>query len=206
MARTPDPGDMSTPTITTGQAGADTGAPRGHVFSLTGAADAANTSKRTLLRRIDQLTEHGAHRGEDGNWSIPLSALLAAGFRVNAPRTGDDTTAAPVTAPPTRTPAPGTGADLDQLRTELSDLRGTVAELEKRAAVAEAEKRAAELLAAERLARVEDLRTAMRQLEQKPAGVVSGTSTRDRSEPVQTVAEPSKPYRMPMWRRILLGL
>lgn len=173
---------LETPTARTS---ATPGTPTGAVLSLTQAAETCDTSKRTLLRRIDVLAEHGATKTADGAWQIPIAALFAAGFRPGAPRTGEVADPAPRHADPAATTAPGT-ADVDQLRTEVTELRGTVA-------VLEAEKRAAESLAVERLHRVEDLKAALRQLEAKPA------------EPV-VYTEPLTPYRMPLWRRILLGV
>ena len=121
----------------------------GHRFSLTAAAQATATSKRTLLRHMDALARHGATKDSTGAWSIPLASLLACGFTVNAPRT-DDT--APEHAPPS---APGAPADLTALRTEVAALRAELLDAEHRAAIAAEQRNAALALAAERAAHVD---------------------------------------------------
>lgn len=135
----------------------DTGA-RGHRFTLTAAADACNTSKRTLLRHADDLTRHGATKDPEGRWSIPISALLASGFRPNAPRTDG-------TEHPARLRAPD---DTDTLRAELQRVRAELVDAQHRAALAEAQRHAAEVLATERAEHVASLRAALRQLTAAP--------------------------------------
>jgi hypothetical protein len=117
------------------------GAPSGHLFTATEAAEATGTSKRTILRRIDALIEHGAHRGEDGTWRIPIGALFAVGFRINAPRHEADETVE-IPAPEPATPAaPRATGDAEALAAALAEVeqwRNRAVEAEQRAAVAEA--------------------------------------------------------------------
>ena len=133
---------MSTPATTEAHTEAGPGAPSGHLFTATEAAEATGTSKRTILRRIDALIEHGAHRGEDGTWRIPIGALFATGFRINAPRhEADETGATP--APEHATPAvpSATGGDAEALEVALAEIeqwRNRAVDAEQRAAVAEA--------------------------------------------------------------------
>lgn len=153
----------------------DTGA-GGHRFTLTSAADACNTSKRTLLRHMTDLTRHGATKDDTGAWSIPLGALLAAGFRVNAPRTTDTDHTAPKRAPE-RT-------EVDQLRTEIYELRTALA-------VAQAERAAAERIAAERAEHLDTARLALRQLTTTPLHA---------PQPAQTVTPDAQPPQRRWWR------
>lgn len=186
MARTLTLDDMSTALADEHQDVTRTSATGGHRFTLNGAADATGTSKRTLLRRIDELTRHGAEKDDTGAWSIPLAALLAAGFKVGAPRTSDTDQPAPERAP-------GSTTDLDELRTELESVRAELVDTRHRAALLEAERSAAVAIATERAAHVDSLRAALRALE-APAKTQQPT----------TLAE--LPYRPKLWRRILLGL
>ena len=156
----------------------------GHRFSLTAAADATSTSKRTLLRHIDDLTRHGATRDDTGAWSIPLAALLAAGFTVGAPRTGDTDHQAPERAP-------GRAPDDTDLAAELTALRAALIDAEHRAELAEAQRSAALQLAAERAAHVDSLRLALRALHAAPQPAAV------------TAAPPDDNHPRRWWRRLI---
>lgn len=177
----------------------DTGAPSdggappsgGHRFTLTSAAEATGTSKRTILRHIDNLTRHGATKDDTGAWSIPLAALLAAGFRVGAPRTSDTDQHAPTRAP---------GAlddDRDALRAELQRVRAELTEAQHRAALAAAERAAAVALAAERAAHIDSLRLALRQLTAAPEPAPTA--------PERAPHDAEPPQRVGWWHRLIHG-
>lgn len=192
-ARTPTLTTMSTPTIDVDQDVTDTGASGGCRFSLTGAADATGTSKRTILRHIDELTRHGAEKDSTGAWSIPLAALLASGFKVGAPRTSDTEQPAPERAPhEKRNTNPQPSDELDELRTELATVRAELVTAQHRAALLDAERSAALAVAAEREKHVDSLRVALRALEPAP-----------QPQRLPTVVEPYKPK---LWRKIVFGI
>ena len=152
----------------------------GHRFSLTAAADATNTSKRTLLRHADDLTRHGATKDSTGAWSIPVASLLACGFKVGAPRTGDNDQPAPGHAPAR------TNDSLEALRAELAAVRAELVDAEHRAVLAETQRTAAMTLAAERAAHIDSLRIALRALPPAP-------------EPTSAPDQPA--HRHHWWRR-----
>jgi len=79
-------------------------------FTVIAAAEACLVAPRTIQRRLDQLAEHGATKDNDGQWSIPLVALLAVGLRPGQP-TGPDK-ALPPTEPST--------TEMDHLRQRLA--------------------------------------------------------------------------------------
>jgi hypothetical protein len=133
-------------------------APGGATFTLSSAATATGVSKRTLLRKIDQLAEHGATQAEDGTWSIPLKALFAIGANPGKPRTGDTTD-----------PAPGRAPVENEERTESTGARTTpdvdqIVEFRVRAEVAEARLEAQGRVLAERDRVIASLEQAQRQL------------------------------------------
>jgi hypothetical protein len=121
-------------------------------WTLTEAAGHCRTSKRTLMRRIDQLIEAGAHRDDAGVWRVSPAALRAAGFQPGKPAAGDD-----LRAPASRAydSAQGDHDQLAALRIEAADWR-------RRAEVAEAR-------AAERERMILMQAASLRMLEARPA-------------------------------------
>lgn len=140
-------------------------APGGATFTLSSAAAATGISKRTLLRKIDQLAEHGATQLPDGTWSIPLKALFAIGANPGKPRTGDSADIAPEHAPEQKEEGTGgTGARTAPAKDDLVELR-------VRAEVAEARLDAQARILAERDRLISSLELSQRQLiAAKPAG------------------------------------
>ena len=133
-------------------------------FSVTQAAEACLVSRKTIVRRIPQLEEFGAWKDTQGQWVIPLSALLAADLKPGRPSKPEvepekpqpAPKAAVITAPATA--VPGVDPAMGALRAEIADWQRRANDAERRAAVAEA-------IATERAGRVDDLRLALRQLE-----------------------------------------
>ena len=118
-------------------------------FTVAQAAEVCQVSRKTITRRYDQLKLGGAYKDKAGQWAIPVAALLHAGLTPGRP-------AAPDTVPSTQASALGQQDTATGLR--VAELEAKVTEYRHRAEVAEQ-------LAAERSARVEDLRQALRMLE-----------------------------------------
>jgi len=118
-------------------------------FTVSQAAEVCQVSRKTITRRYDQLKLGGAYKDKAGQWVIPVAALLHAGLTPGRP-------AAPDTVPSTQALALGQQDTATGLR--VAELEAQVSEYRHRAEVAEQ-------LAAERSARVEDLRQALRMLE-----------------------------------------
>jgi len=121
----------------------------GQTFTVSQAAEVCQVSRKTITRRYDQLKLGGAYKDKAGQWAIPVAALLHAGLTPGRP-------AAPDTVPSTQASALGQQDTATGLR--VAELEAQVTEYRHRAEVAEQ-------LAAERSARVEDLRQALRMLE-----------------------------------------
>jgi len=121
----------------------------GQTFTVSQAAEVCQVSRKTITRRYDQLKLGGAYKDKAGQWAIPVAALLHAGLTPGRP-------AAPDTVPSTQASALGQQDTATGLR--VVELEAQVTEYRYRAEVAEQ-------LAAERSARVEDLRQALRMLE-----------------------------------------
>ncbi len=120
-------------------------------FTLSEAEQVTGASRSTLRRRLAEQAFPNAYKaGRGQEWRIPVEDLLAAGLPVNRP-----------------TAAVSTASDHGQ---GGADLGHRVAELEALLAVERARREAAEQLAAERAARVDDLRVALRLLEAGPVG------------------------------------
>ena len=131
-------------------------------FTVAQAAEVCQVSRKSITRRYDQLKEGGAYKDKAGQWAIPAVALLHAGLTPGRP-------AAPDTVPSTQASAPGQQDTATGLR--VVELEAQVTEYRHRAEVAEQ-------LAAERSARVEDLRQALRMLEAgRPAVAVETVPT-----------------------------
>lgn len=155
---TPPSGHPSTP---------PSGAPP---WTASEAARVCGVGRTTILRALNEGRLHGAVRTGQG-WSIPLEALLGAGFVPNRPappehpvqggvQEGVQRVSADVSTPPSGHPS-GHVHRVAELEAEVTAQR-------HRAEVAEAGRRAAEVLAAERLDRVQDLRASLRMLEAGP--------------------------------------
>ena len=54
-------------------------------FTVASAATACLVDQKTIRRRLDQLEQHGAAKSDDGQWAIPLAALLAVGLQPGRP-------------------------------------------------------------------------------------------------------------------------
>ena len=121
----------------------------GQTFTVSQAAEVRQVSRKTITRRYEQLKLGGAYKDKAGQWAIPVAALLHAGLRPGRP-------AAPDTVP--STPASALGQQDTATALRVAELEAQVTEYRHRAEVAEQ-------LAAERSARVEDLRQALRMLE-----------------------------------------
>jgi len=121
----------------------------GQTFTVSQAAEVCQVSRKTITRRYDQLKLGGAYKDKAGQWAIPVAALLHAGLTPGRP-------AAPDTVP--STPASALGQQDTATGLRVAELEAQVTEYRHRAEVAEQ-------LAAERSARVEDLRQALRMLE-----------------------------------------
>ncbi|MER6480927.1 helix-turn-helix transcriptional regulator [Streptomyces filamentosus] len=115
------------------------------LLSQREAAAACGVSRSTIRRRREAGELPGCVQDEERGWLIPVDALLAAGFRLNAPAPPED---AAVPAAPTGAAAPAeAGGDAAGLRAELERERerqvllAQVAEARHEAALAAAEVR-----------------------------------------------------------------
>jgi len=126
-------------------------------LSLSESAHAAGCARITIRRALDAGRFPQAKRADgpggpgSGGWLIPVTDLLAAGFRLGRPAPPES--AEPV-SPNSQIQAPDTPDELARLRAEIAGLR-------RRAELAEA-------LAAERGRHLEDLRLALRALPAAP--------------------------------------
>ena len=159
----------------------------GVIFTLQGAADACGVDPKSIRRRRQQLEDHGSQRNEDGSWSIPLGALLAAGLHPGKP--------SPPDAPPGqhevggRPASPGAAPDAAR-----------IAELERLLLLEQVQRQAAEHLAAERKAWIADLQLALRAIEAGSA-VAMAEVTADRPQPQPVTAAEPEPDPPPAPRR-----
>lgn len=111
-----------------------------------------------------------AVRDADRAWTVPVSDLLAASPRVNAPRVSSEQgqpVAVCTLAAPAHQPLAGAGEQGHACEGERA-LAARVVELERALAVAQTRADGAERLAAERAARIDDLQGALRMLETAP--------------------------------------
>jgi hypothetical protein len=60
--------------------GAARAAPARPSFTITEAGTACSVSRKTITRKLPELSGHGAAKDEDGVWRIPVEALLAVGL------------------------------------------------------------------------------------------------------------------------------
>lgn len=66
----------------------DSAMPRRPLLTVTEAAQACQVGRKTIVRRMDRLAEHGATKDTQGVWHIPIEALLAVGLKPGRPSTG----------------------------------------------------------------------------------------------------------------------
>lgn len=147
-------------------------------LTLSDAATSCGTSRSTIRRKLDAKEFPNAYReGDDGPWMVPVTDLLAAGLKVNAPTKPEADATEETTAAPD---------DVARLERELIEER--------------ARRRAAEEIAAERQRALEDLRLALRMLgpgEQSEQG--SGLpQTQGHDTPTE---QGSAPPRRKWWQR-----
>lgn len=119
----------------------------GPTVGMAGAVRATGVSRSTMQRRLREGAIPGAHRGDDGEWVIPVVGLISAGL---TPRTTPpDTSTEPTPEPPrgTTSPAEVSSSEVERLRSEVERLRG---ELDLARAVAD-----------ERARHLDDLRDAL---------------------------------------------
>ncbi|MET9957191.1 helix-turn-helix domain-containing protein [Streptomyces sp. NPDC006339] len=142
------------------------------------AATACGVSRSTIRRRREDGDLPGCVQDPQRGWLIPVDALLAAGFKLNAP--------APPDTPEPAAPEPAPAADVAALRAELSEARHA-AEL----AAVEAEYLRRQL--ADRDQHLEDLRTALRALTPAPerAAITPGVVVPEQAARPGTPAPPA---------------
>jgi len=126
-------------------------------LSIKEAAKAIDRSEKTVRRKTtDGTTFPNAHRNERGAWVIPVSDLIAAGYKLNAPATTyDDSETTQASRHTEAAEAIEDGHQDDDLVTKIEALETEAAEYRRRAEVAEA-------VADERGKALDDLRTALR--------------------------------------------
>ncbi|MGW3378502.1 helix-turn-helix transcriptional regulator [Streptomyces hydrogenans] len=151
------------------------------------AATACGVSRSTIRRRREAGELPGCVQDEERGWLIPVDALLAAGFRLNAPAPPEDAAPAAPTGSAAAAPAEA-GEDVTGLRAELERERERqallmqVAEARHEAALAAAEARHLRDQLAARDGHIEDLRSALRALSPAPERTALG-------EPVHQVVD-----------------
>lgn len=113
---------------------------KGHLFSATQAATACGVSRTTIVRKIESGDIAGATKSDTGAWEVPLSGLLAAGYRPGEP------------TPPEQVQEPEQPEESAEVK---------IARLEGEVALQRAMREAAERIADERLDRIGELRRAL---------------------------------------------
>ncbi|MFD9081669.1 helix-turn-helix transcriptional regulator [Streptomyces erythrochromogenes] len=168
------------------------------------AAAACGVSRSTIRRRREAGELPGSVEDPVRGWMIPVDALLAAGFRLNAPAPPDsDTSPAPEAGSGA---APGGGQDAAALRAELDRVRAehalalAEAQFEQRLAAAEVGHLRAQL--AERGERIADLQRAVAALTPAPARDVLAPGADGMGVPEQggsELARDESEGRRPWW-------
>ncbi|MFD3572006.1 helix-turn-helix domain-containing protein [Streptomyces sp. NPDC058667] len=134
------------------------------------AAAACGVSRSTIRRRREAGELAGCVQDEERGWLIPVEALLAAGFRVNAPSPPEDAVPGKAAAPAAGTTA--AGEDVVALRAELERERQAhaleVAQARHQAALAEAEAGHLRAQLAAKAEHITDLQNALRALAPAP--------------------------------------
>lgn len=143
-------------------------------FTITEAASACSVSRKTITRKLPELSTHGAAKDDDGVWRIPVEALLAVGLHPGrSVGEGGPTQSRQVASAEQPRPNSGTGPDTVTVSRDRWD------DLRIRLARAEAE-------AAERALALADARLALRAL-------TAGPSPREVEPPSEAVAQPHIP-------------
>ena len=145
-------------------------------FTITDAAAACSVSRKTITRKLSDLSDHGAAKDDDGVWRIPVEALLAVGLHPG--RSLPEVTSGPVRPAPPAAPVPPIEAETVTIpRDRWDDLRIRLARAE-----AEANERAAALA---------DARLALRALTAGPSGSVVAPAQPTRA-PVSVAPAPDQ--------------
>lgn len=139
-------------------------------WTLAEATERCGVSRSTLKRRLAAEELPNAYKTPKGEWRIPVSDLISAGYRPGAPDWGS--------------------AQLANSEIQNLDLE-RAAELERELVLERARRVAAEQIAEERRGRIEDLQLAMRLLEAPRAMDSSSQSTARSSDPVREPSEGS---------------
>ncbi|MFE0654210.1 helix-turn-helix transcriptional regulator [Streptomyces sp. NPDC059534] len=133
------------------------------------AASACGVSRSTIRRRREAGDLPGCVQDEARGWLIPVEALLAAGFRVNAPAPPEGGALGGPKLPAEGSTAAGEGDDVAQtgrVREQAHALE--LAEARHAAALAQAEARFLREQLAAKEDHIEDLRSALRALSPAP--------------------------------------
>ncbi|MEU7068467.1 hypothetical protein [Streptomyces sp. NPDC046161] len=155
------------------------------------AAAACGVSRSTIRRRREAGDLAGCVEDPARGWMIPVDALLAAGFRLNAPSPAEDPAAEAPAAPADGGPdAAALRAELDRIRAEHA-LALAHAEYGQKLAEAEAEAEHLRAQLAERGERIADLQRAVAALTPAPERAALTPAPGGPTVPGQTQAEPA---------------
>ncbi|MFG2623287.1 helix-turn-helix transcriptional regulator [Streptomyces sp. NPDC048507] len=156
------------------------------------AAAACGVSRSTIRRRREAGDLPGSVEDPTRGWMIPVDALLAAGFRLNAPAPADP---APEALAGPAAPADGQGQDAAALRTELDRIRAehalALAEARFGQQLAQAEAEHLRVQLAERGERIADLQRAVAALTPAPERAALTPAPGGPTVPGQAQAEPA---------------
>ncbi|MFF6794548.1 helix-turn-helix domain-containing protein [Streptomyces filamentosus] len=146
------------------------------LLSQREAATACGVSRSTIRRRREAGELPGCVQDEERGWLIPVDALLAAGFRLNAPAPPENASApAGPAAEGGTAPAPaGAEEDVAALRAELERERQARIEARHQAELAAAEAGHLRTQLAAKETHIEDLRSALRALSAAPERTALG--------------------------------
>jgi hypothetical protein len=193
-------------------------------WTLTQAAEICQVSRRTIVRRLPQLKEHGAHQDDQRQWHVTANALRAVGLEPGIPA-APDRVIPRGTATSTTTHATPDDTEATGLPLEVVEKLAKADEYRRRAEVAEARLE-------ERGQVVAALQMALRQLEARttdrgddvavhrddavarrladvddhhatvvePAATAAPTDSLDTSDTAEANA-PAKVSRVPKWLR-----
>ncbi|GLV88015.1 hypothetical protein Slala03_77040 [Streptomyces lavendulae subsp. lavendulae] len=157
------------------------------------AAAACGVSRSTIRRRREAGDLPGCVEDPARGWMIPVDALLAAGFRLNAPSPAEEP-AAEAPAGPAEAPIDG-GPDAAALRAELDRIRAehalALAHAEYGQKLAEAEAVHLRAQLAERGERIADLQRAVAALTPAPQRSALTPAPGGPTVPGQAQAEPA---------------
>lgn len=157
-------------------------------LTIKEAAEATQTHRRTITRRLEAGKLPNAYKDDSGEWRIPVTDLEASGLRLYAPAGPNELPQ----AMPYGTPQGIASSEVVAEAGELSELKAELSEWRRRAEVAEA-------VARERELALEDARLALRAL---TAGPAVQSPPVEAGEVPQTSAKASAgPFRTSWWRR-----